>query len=408
MATEILTDMEIRNAKPSDKQRKLRDGNGLIVLVHPNGSKYFQLRYTLHGKEKLLQLGRYGDVSLTDARKKAKDARNLITANADPVQEKRKDAAKKAIDAAATFHAVTEEWLTIKTKISPSYRKKIVATITTNVYPRIGNYPVKDITAPMLLSVLRAMEARGSLVLMGDCRAWLRQIFDYAIATGRKVGDNPAKPLTDVLQKPVSESYPALKNRTDAGEFLRRLTEYGGRPETRLAIWLLILTAKRPSELRAAQWAEFDLDKAEWSIPAERMKMKHLHIVTLSHQAVAALKELHILTGYSNLLFPGNDPTKPISDMTMATAIKRLWPEYRIVPHGFRHFFFTMTNEHGEFRHDVIEVALAHKDRDAIRATYNKATYIKERHKLSQWWADDLEAMRAGGKIMAFKGNTVA
>lgn len=402
MASELLTDKAISNAKSTDKLWTLKDGGGLFVLVHPNGSKYFQLRTTLHGKEKLVRLGTYQDMSLSDARQAAKAARNLVAGGIDPIQEKRKQAEARAAEAETTFKSVAIEWLGVKDKISESYREKIVSTFEANVYPRIGSLPIKEITPPLLLSTLRVMEARGALELMGKCRAWLRQVFDYAKATGKLQGDNPAVCLVDVLKKPESEGYPTFQNRNDAGQFLRRLTDYHGRPETRLAIWLLMLTAKRPSELRAATWQEFDLDKAEWTIPKERMKTRQPHIVTLSQQAVAALKELQELTGYRPLLFPGNDPTRPISDGTLTKAFGLLWPEYRTVPHGCRHFFSTMTNEHGQFRHDVIEAALAHKDKDAIRATYNRATYIEERRKLSQWWADELEAMRDGGKVLDF------
>lgn len=402
MAAELLSDVEVRNAKASDKPRKLRDGSGLIVLVHPNGSKYFQLRYTLYGKEKTMQLGSYGDMTLSDARDAARENRNLIACGVDPVQHRRKQEADQAEQAGAIFKVVAAEWLSVKNDISPSYRKKIISTFDANVYPRIGNLPVQDITPPMLLSTLKVMEARGALELMSKCRAWLHQVFDYAKATGKLKSDNPVTCLVGVLKKADGEGYPTFKNRNDAGDFMRRLAEYHGRPETRLAIWLLMLTAKRPSELRAASWSEFDLDKAEWFIPAERMKTRQPHIVTLSRQAIAALNELHPLTSHTGLLFPGSDPRKPISEMTLTKALRLLWTEYRVVPHGFRHFFSTMANEHGQFRHDVIEAALAHKDRDAIRATYNRATYIEERRKLSQWWADELEAMRDGGKVLAF------
>lgn len=406
MASELLTDVAIRNAKPSEKPRKLGDGNGLTLLVHPNGSKYFQLRYTLHGKEKTLQLGVYPDMSLSDARMKAGEARKLVADGLDPVTEKRRQAEVRAMEAEATFRSVATEWLGVKSSISESYREKIIATFGANVYPRLGNVPLCDISPPMLLATLKQMEARGALELMGKCRAWIRQVFDYAKACGKFVGDNPATCLVGVLKLANSEGYPTFQNRKDAGEFIRRLTDYHGRPETRLAIWLLMLTAKRPSELRAAQWGEFDLDKAEWTIPKERMKTRQPHTVTLSRQAVVALGELQPLTGYTGLLFPGNDPTKPISEMTLTKALKLLWPEYRIVPHGFRHFFSTMANEHGQHRHDVIEAALAHRDKDAIRATYNRATYIKERRELAQWWADELEAMRDGGKVLNMKKRT--
>jgi integrase len=210
------------------------------------------------------------------------------------------------------------------------------------------------------------------------------------------------------LKKHTGKSHPTLKNRQDAGTFLRNLQEYPGRIETRLAIWLQMLIATRPGELRLAEWPEFDLDKALWTIPIERMKnrkyMTEPYIVTLSQQALKALEELREITGHSILLFPSlTNSKKPLSDMTIAKALRSIWTEYRIVPHGFRHFFSTEANEHGHYRADVIEAALAHKDSNAIRAVYNKATYIKERRELAQWWADELDAMRDGGKVLPFK-----
>lgn len=394
MAAELLTDVDIRNAKPKDKGYTLRDGNGLIILIHPNGSKYFQLRCTLYGKAKLIQLGIYSDMTLAEARVKAREHRRMISEGVDPTLEKHKALAAKAADASNTFKAVAEEWIETKNKIAPSYKDKIISTFMANVYPRLGSYPINDITSPMLLATLRVMESRGALELTGKCQAWLRQCFDYAKATGKLKGDNPASCLVGVLKKAEGEGYPTFKNRKDAGKFLRRLTEYQGRKETSWAIWLLMLTAKRPSELRAAKWDEFDLESAEWTIPKERMKTRQSHTVTLSRQAVSTLEQLEPLTGYTGLLFPGNDPTKPISEMTLTKAFKLLWPEYRTVPHGCRHFFSTMANEYGQFRSDVIEAALAHGDKNAIRGTYNRATYIEERRELGQWWANELEAMR--------------
>lgn len=219
---------------------------------------------------------------------------------------------------------------------------------------------------------------------------------------------NPILKEDLVLRKHTGENHPRIKSREDAGQFLRNLFEYPGRTETRLAIWLQMLVATRPGELRLAEWIEFDLDKGLWTIPLDRMKnRKHMtdpHVVTLSRQAVAALKELHGFTSYSKLLFPSlTNSTKPISDMTLSKALRSIWPSYRIVPHGFRHFFSTIANEHGQFRHDVIEAALAHKDSNAIRSIYNQATYLKERRELAQWWGDELEAMRDGGKVLTFK-----
>ena len=405
MAAELLSAVEVSNAKPSDKPRKLRDGNGLILLVHPNGSRYFQLRYTLHGKEKTLQLGRYPTMRLAEARAAAKAARELVADGIDPVQNRRIQTARQAASAAHTFRSVAEQWLAIKQgTLAPSTHRKIKETFTANVYPRFGNLPIADVSALVVRDAMQVMERRGALELMQKCRAWIRSVFDFALGE-EMIEHNPVPQKDLVLKKHKEKRHPGLNSREDAGQFLRNLFEYPGRAETRLAIWLQMLMATRPSELRLAESAEFDLAKGLWTIPLDRMKnRKHMtepYIVTLSRQAVAALKELHEFTSYSKLLFPSlTNSKKPISDMTLAKALRTIWPGYRIVPHGFRHFFSTMANEHGQFRHDVIEAALAHKDGNAIRATYNRATYMKERRELAQWWADELDGLKAGGDVI--------
>lgn len=407
MASELLTDKAISNAKPADNPYTLKDGNGLFVLIHPNGSKYFQLRATLHGKAKLIQLGIYPAKSLAMARSDAKSARSLIAEGVDPIQAKRKQAIAQAADAASTFEAVAMEWLKIKERtLAPSSYRKITQSFRANVLPRFGKHPIKDIDALMVRQTMLVMEKRGALELMEKTRAWVRDVFDFAHGEGMiEYNPVPAKDL--VLQRHRSQGHPTFKNRIDAGQFLRNLHEYQGRAETRLAIWLQILIATRPGELRLAEWSEFDLDKAIWTVPIERMKSrKHMaepYVVTLSQQTLKALQELSEYSGHSKFLFPGTDPTKPISDMTIAKAVQSIWTEYRIVPHGFRHFFSTEANEHGRFRPDVIEAALSHKDGNTIRATYNRATYIKERRELSQWWADELELMRDGGKLLPIR-----
>src|SRR5687768_3132900 len=308
MASELLSAIEVRNAKPGDKPRKLRDGNGLHLLVHPNGSKYFQLRYTLHGKEKTLQLGVYPTMGLADARVAAKAARQLVAVGIDPVQNKRIQNAKKATSATNTFRCVAEQWLNIKQRtLAPSTHRKIEETFNANVYPRFGNLPIKDVSALVVRDALQVMEHRGALELMQKCRAWIRSVFDFALSE-EMIEHNPVPQKDLVLKKHKEKRHPGLKSREDAAQFLRNLFEYPGRAETRLAIWLQMLMATRPSELRLAEWIEFDLEKRVWTIPLERMRnRKHMtepHIVTLSHQAVAALKELHDFTSYSKLLFP--------------------------------------------------------------------------------------------------------
>lgn len=401
MATDLLTVKEIDSAKSIDKPWTLKDGGGLFVLVHPNGSKYFQLRCTLHGKGKIVRLGVFPVMTLAVARVKAMEARRLVADGVDPVQHKRIQAAKKAASAIATFKSVSEQWLAIKQRtLAPSSYRKITQTFSANVYPRFGSFPISEIEALTVRDAMLAMEKRGALELMEKCRAWIRDVFEFALGEGMLL-HNPIPQKDLVLKKHRSVSHPRLKSREDAGRFLRNLFEYHGRLETRLAIWLQMLIAVRPGELRLAEWSEFDLEKGLWIVPLDRMKSrKHMtepHMVTLSSQAIEALLELQSLTSYSKLLFPSlTNATKPMSDMTVSQALKAIWTDYRIVPHGFRHFFSTMANEYGHFRPDVIEAALAHKDDNAIRAVYNRATYLKERRELAQWWADELEAMRDG------------
>lgn len=404
-----ITDAFIRNREPPDKAEKITDLiSGMTLRINPNGSKYFQLRFFLHGKERLLQIGTYPDIGLASARKKVAEARELVAAGIDPVLNKRLEKARQAVSADTTFRSVAEQWLAIKKQeLAPSSYLKMTETFKANVYPRMGNIPISDITALTVRDAMRAMEKRGALQLMEKCRAWIRNVFAFALAE-EMIKHNPIPEKDLRLKKHRGESHPRLKNREDGGQFLRNLFEYSGRTETRLAIWIQMLVATRPSELRLAEWTEFDLDKRLWTIPLERMKSrKHMtepHVVTLSAQAMNALEELYSLTSYSKLLFPCvTNSTKPMSDMTLSKALRSIWPNYRIVPHGFRHFFSTMANEHGQFRPDVIEAALAHKDSNAIRAVYNRATYINERRELAEWWGVELEAMRDGGKVLPFK-----
>jgi integrase len=297
MAAELLSDVEIRNAKPTDKPRKLNDGNGLILLVHPNGSKYFQLRFTLHGKERTQQFGVYPYIGLAAARVEAKAARQLVAAGIDPVRNKHIQAAKKAVSAANTFRSVAEQWLAIKQRtLAPTSLQKIIQTFSVNVYPRFGGISIQDVDALMVRDAMQAMERRGALELMEKSRAWVRNVFDFALSEGL-IKYNPIPQKDVVLKKHRGGNHPRLKTRGDVGQFLRNLLEYSGRVETRLAIWLQILVVTRPGELRLAEWVEFDLDNGLWTIPLGRMKtrnhMTEPHVVTLSRQAIVALEEPH-------------------------------------------------------------------------------------------------------------------
>lgn len=405
-----ISDAQIKRATPGKKAFKLYDTDGLFVLVHPNGSKYFRMRYVRHGREKLLALGVYPAVSLSKARAKVRDVRVQLATGVDPAIERRKAKLASGTAADATFRVVAEEWFAIKAaRASLNYKRDIRGMLNSHLLPKLGSIPVSHIDAPILLGALRAIEARGKLELTRRCKMFARQILDYSTATGRRSGENPARALTgDVLLSPTRKNRPAL-TRADASMFLRRLVDYPGRPETRIAIMLLLLTAVRPGEVRAAPWAEFDLEAATWSIPAARMKAKRDHIIPLSRQALEALQELHVFTGHSDWLFPSTSKRVPyISENTLGKAFGLLLPEKHIVPHGCRAFFSTEANESGKWRPDVIEAALAHVQGDQVRKAYNRAEYEKERRALMQWWADQIDTWRSGAKVLRIKTSRAA
>lgn len=407
MASNLLDDLTIRAQKPKSQGYTLRDGNGLFLLVHPNGSKYFQLRTTLHGKSKLVRLGVYPNLSLSAARIKSLEAIKIIEADLDPTIEKKIAKAKAKESADATFKSVALSWLEIKQKtLAKSTHLKIQQTFNANVYSKLGNYPLGKIDNLMVRDVLLLMQKRGALEYMEKTRGWIKQVFDFALAD-RLIHENPI-PLTDLrLSKHVGEKYPSLKSTTDAGKLLRNLVEYQGTFEVQTCVSLMLHVAQRPSELRESEWEEFDLKKGVWTIPIEKSKSrKHMtkpHSVMLSRQVLALLNELHKYTGTGQYLFAARITGKPVSEATIRKAFRLNFSDYHIVPHGCRHFFSTQANESGLFRSDVIEAALSHGDKDKIRAVYNEATYDSERKKLAQWWSDQLDIMRDGAKVLPFK-----
>ena len=394
-----LTDVKARTAKSGEKAYKLADGKGLSLLVHPNGSKYWRLKYRHAGKEKQLALGVYPEVTLAHARELTLEARGLLKIGQDPVIERKATKARTAESAAVTFEAVAREWMESRAdKWARTYAEKVEGILGNNLFPRIGALPVTSITAPMLLGALRPIEARGALEVAARARQWAGEVFRYAIATGRAT-DDPATVLRGALKVGQTRHYPALR-REEVGAFMRTLLEYPGRPETRLALQILMLTFVRPGELRAAHWAEFKFDTAEWRIPPERMKARVEHVVPLSLQSLALLKELHSLTGHGPYLFPGGHSRVPyMSENTLNKAIDVMGYKGRVVGHGFRATASTIMNESGDFAPDVIERQLAHAERNKVRAAYHRAEYLAERRRLMQVWADLLDSLRASAGV---------
>lgn len=405
---DLLDDLTIKAAKFGDKPNPLRDGRGLFLLVHPNGSKYFQLRTTLHGKRKLMQLGVYPQLTLSEARELARQKiKQVKVEHKDPVFEAKLVKQQKTKDADNTFQKVAEDWLAIKERtLAPTTHLKIKQTFNANVYGVIGKHPIGEIDNQLVRKCLLIMQKRGALEFMEKTRGWIKNVFDFALSD-KLISENPIPLKDERLIKHVGGKFPHLQSMADAGKLLRKLVEYAGSFEVASCVYLQLSFAQRPSELRCAKWVEFDLDKAIWTLPLERSKTrKHMtkpHTIMLSKQAIGALKQLKLYTGHSEYLFTGRLTSKPVSDKAISNAYDAVFTDYHIVPHGCRHFFSTQANESGLFRKEAIDSFLQHKDKNAISAIYNQATYDNERKQIAQWWSDQLDIARDGAKVLPFK-----
>jgi integrase len=385
-----LSDAKARNSKPKTKPYKIADGEGLFLLITPSGSKYWRLKYFFAGKEKLLALGIYPQVTLSDAREKRAQARKILAAGKDPGEVKKAAKRLATINNANTFEAIAREWFEKrKHEWATSSSVSVLSRLEQHILPKMGSRPIAEITAPEVLEMLRVVEAKGTLETARRVMQVSGQVFMYAIATGR-AERNPVPDLRGAIKKPVVKHHSSL-NAGDLPLYLKTLEAYDGSLQTKLALRLLLLTFVRTTELRGAQWTEIDWDKADWRIPAERMKMKEMHLVPLSRQAIAVLRELQRITGSQKYVFPNqHNPASFMSENTMLYALYRMGYHSRATGHGFRSTASTILNEH-EFRGDVIERQLAHNERNTIRAAYNHAQYLPERRKMMQWWADYLD-----------------
>ncbi len=399
-----LTATEVRSTKPTSKVQKLFDGGGLFLLITPAGGRYWRLKYRYAGKEKLLALGVFPVVSLVEARQARDDARKLLAAGTDPGAAKLAKKRLAMLSSENTFEAIANEWLAMqRKKLSPATFAKAKWTLETLAFPWLGTMPIADIGAPDLLAVLRRIEGRGAHETAHRTKARCGQVFRYAIATGRATRD-PAADLRGALHPVVSKSHAAITDPAKVGELLRAIEDYRGGLVVRCALKLAPLVFVRPGELRRAEWAEIDLDGAQWRIPAAKMKMGEEHIVPLSSQAVAILRELHALTGRGRYVFPGlRTAGAPMSENTINAALRLLgYDKDTMTGHGFRALASTRLNEMG-WAPDVIERQLAHAERNKVRAAYNRAQHMAERKKMMQAWADYLDGLRVGGKVIAIK-----
>ncbi|MCU7805900.1 MAG: integrase arm-type DNA-binding domain-containing protein [Candidatus Thiodiazotropha sp. (ex Lucinoma borealis)] len=397
-----LTDTAVRNAKAKEKDRKLFDGGGLFLLVKPNGARYWRFKYRFHGKEKLLALGVYPDVTLKSARDKRDDARKLIADGIDPSEARK--AEKAARNNENSFEAIAREWWGNRaSNWSESHSSRILLRLENDVFPWIGTKSIGDITPSELLTVLRRVESRGSIETAHRILQSCGQIFRYAVATLRAERDTSAD-LKGALPPVSKKHFASITDPKLIGELLRAMDGYQGAFITRCALQLAPLTFVRPGELRHAEWAEIDLNKAEWRIPADKMKMKTVHIVPLSTQAVAVLNEIKPLTCRGKYVFPSVRSLKrPMSENTVNAALRRLgYTKKEMTGHGFRSMASTILNEQG-WNKDAIERQLAHTERDLVRASYNYAQHLPERVKMMQWWADYLDSLKQGAAVLPFR-----
>ena len=402
----MLSAIEVRNAKPKDKPYKLTDSNGLYLHVAPGGKKTWRYRYTIAGKESTYVIGEYPALSLEAARKERADIREKVKTGTN-LAEERRQLKQVAIEAkekekklsASSFETVAYEWHHYRqARWSAGYAKSNMTKLKNNVFPAIGLIPVDQVTPPMVLKIIRAVESRGAGETAKKCLEIMNGVFRYAIQTGRATY-NPAADMRGVLISRKVVHHPMIKP-AELPEFLQALTTSDIHTTTKLALQFTILTAARSGEVRGATWAEIDLEKQLWLIPAERMKMKAAHAVPLSKQAIAILNRLKILHGNQPLVFPGiHYPEKPLSDNTMLFALYRIGYHSKATVHGFRALFSTIANEAG-FNPDAIERQLAHKEKNAIRAAYHRSEYMLERIKLMQWWADHLHHLEHGADII--------
>ena len=389
-----LTIRQIDTQKPRDKAFKLSDGGGLYLLVNPNGSRYWRLKYRFAGKEKLLAVGVYPDVTLAQARNRREEAKKLLGEGKDPAQERKLDKLSRQIEVESSFEAIAREWYKRRfDNWSVSYREEMMRTFEKDVFPFIGHRPIKDIKPLELLDVLSKLEERGATEKARKVRQRCGEVWKYAVITGR-AEYNPAPDLASALVPHEKEHY-AFLTKEELPDFLRILETYSGSILVKIAMKLTMLTGVRPGELRKAEWSEFDFEKQLWNVPKERMKMKRPHMVPLSSQTIALLNQLRPITSISGLLFPGrNDPKKPMSDMALTVLVRRIGYAGRVTGHGFRHTMSTILHEQG-FNTAWIELQLAHVDKNSIRGTYNHAQYLDGRREMMQWYADYLDSLKA-------------
>lgn len=401
-----LTDTAIKNAKPKDKPYKLSDGGGLYLYVSTTGAKLWRYKYRIAGKEGIFSIGVYPETSLAKAREEHLKARELVSLSTHPTHDRQLKKLIEQHEAGSTFKAIANEWIDKNTgRWSPYYLRQVKKIMESDVLPKIGALPIKQVTAVHILKIMQCAEGRGAETIAILIRQWCSAIFRYAAASLRADAD-PAAALKGVIIRPKIKHNRPLSSK-EIPQLVAALQKFGGFRSTRIAIELLLLTFVRTVELRKATWGEIDLENAVWRIPAARMKMKTEHIVPLSIQAVALLTELKGITGASNWLFPNyRRPDDCMTATTINRALERMGFNGKdtigFSAHGFRGTASTLLYEQG-FRTEVIEKQLAHTEGNKVKASYNQAQYLQERAQMLQQWASYLGSLKVENKVVPLK-----
>lgn len=410
-----LTDIAIKQAKPTEKTRRMADSQGLYLEIAPSGGKWWRWKYRFGGKEKRLALGVYPEITLTQARKDRDSSRELLKAGTDPSAARKVDKARSTISTDSGFEVVAREWHKTKaTGWAASHADTTIARLEKDVFPWIGTRPMPEIDAPELLAMLRRVEARGAIETTHRLREIIGQVFRYGIASGRATR-NPAADLQGTLMTATARHHAAIVEPKQLADLVRAMRGYRGSPVVRTALQFSALVFQRPGEVRAALWSEIDLNGAMWTIPAARMKRSvdqkangQPHLVPLSTQAAALLRDLHPLTGHhgpAGCVFPSErGEGRPLSENGVRMALRTLgYDNDTMTPHGFRATARTILDEVLGERVDIIEAQLAHTVRDPLGRAYNRTTFLPERKAMMQRWADYLDQLAEGAKVLQFK-----
>lgn len=396
-----LTDVAVRKAKANDKAIKLADGGGMFLLVTPTGGKLWRLKFRIDGREKLLALGTYPEIGLGEARRRREEARELIALGKDPSREKQREKVRSRIMAADTFKAICDEYCAKRRRDGQKGWAPATATrseyLLSLVCGSIGKLPIGEIEPADVLAAIRRIEGKGKLESARRSLQLAGSVFRYAVATARLRSD-PTRDLRGALTAPTVTHYGAVIEAAKVGQLLRAIDDYEGQGNTKFALQLAPHVFVRPGELRHAEWSDIDLDGALWTIPAAKTKMRKDHLVPLSHQALAILRELHGITGPAGYVFPSiRTRSRPMSDNTINAGLRRLgYSTEEMTAHGFRAMASTLLNESGKWNPDAIERALAHGDSDKVRAAYHRGAHWNERVEMAQWWSDYLDRLRDG------------